>query len=79
MSRISFTPQKRSAAERRADTLFSLRVQVEQAARRSEGDTDPAFRAGLLDILDRLDRLHRRNVSPAPAKRNRPYKLKPIG
>lgn len=77
MSRINFKPQDRSAAERRADTLFSLRVQVEQALRKAEGDPDKPFRDGLLQCLSILDRLHSRAAFKSIAKRQRPEKLHP--
>lgn len=78
MSRIHSQPQARSLAERRADTLFSLRVQVEQALRKAEGDPDKPYRDGLLKVMVILDGLHNRSALKVVARRNRPEKLYPI-
>lgn len=76
--RAATVPRTRTAAERRADTLFSLRVQVEQALRKAEGDRDKPYRAGLLEVMTILDKLHHRSALKVVARRNRPEKLYPI-
>ncbi len=79
MSRISFTNPKRTTQEQRADVLFSLRVQVEQAIRKAQGSDDRIYRNGLLSILETLDNLHHKVSFPALTKRKPNKNLKPVG
>lgn len=78
MSRISFTPAKRTAQQQQADTVFSLRVQVEQALRKAEGSDAPFYRAGLHSILETLDRMHRKGAFETITKRKPNKNIKPI-
>jgi hypothetical protein len=78
MSRISFTPAKRTAQQQQADTVFSLHVQVEQALRKAEGTDSRFYRAGLLSMMETLDRMHRKAAFETITKRKPNKNIKPI-
>jgi hypothetical protein len=78
MSRISFTPAKRTLKQQQADTIFSLRVQVEQALRKAEGSDAPVYRNGLISIMETLDRMHRKTAFETITKRKPNKNLKPL-